>query len=323
MQATLVSLRIRNLALVEELSWALAPGFVAVTGETGAGKSVILGALKLLLGERAEKSLVRTGAESCTVEAAFDVSDCAALDALLGDSGVEGCVDGQLLIKRTFTAAGGNRQFVNGSPTTLAVLKGLGDALVDLHGPHEHQSLLSADRQLALLDAYAKAEGDRRAYEEAFHHRNRLRAEHDALASGEAALERELDLLRHQVTEIQAADLQPDEEESIQARHTLAANSKRLIELSTGVAAELAESEPSILSRLADTTRYLRELEKLDPAGAGPIAQAHAGAVAELDDVARDLARYAAKLDLDPERLAEMEERLGLFQTLKRKYGPT
>ena len=323
MQATLVSLRIRNLALVEELSWSLAPGFVAVTGETGAGKSVILGALKLLLGERAEKSLVRTGADACTVEAAFDVHDCAALDALLADNGVEGCMDGQLLIKRTFTVAGSNRQFLNGSPTTLAVLRLLGDALVDLHGPHEHQSLLSADRQLGLLDLFAKADAERRAYEEAFHAVNRLRAEHDALASGEAALERELDLLRHQVKEIQAANLQPDEEETIQARHTLAANSKRLIELSTAVAGELSEAEPSVLSRLGETARYLRELEKLDPAGAGPIAQSHANAVEELADVARDLSRYAARLDLDPEQLAEMEERLGLFQTLRRKYGPT
>lgn len=323
-QATLVSLRIKNLALVEELHWTLAPGFVAVTGETGAGKSVILGALKLLLGERADKSLIRTGADACTVEAVFDLGDdCAALDAQLGETGVDPCEDRQLLVKRTFTQAGSNRQFVNGSPATLAVLKGLGDALVDLHGPHDHQSLLSADRQLALLDAFSHAEPERRLYEETFHRVNRLRAEHDALASGEAALERELDLLRHQVNEIQAAKLQPDEEAAIQAHYTLAANSKRLIELSTAVAAELSESEPSILSRLADVSKALRELEKLDPAGAGAMAKAHHAAVAELDDLARDLSRYAARLDLDPEQLAEMEERLSLFQTLRRKYGPT
>ena len=120
MLATLTSLRIKNLALVEELDWQLAPGFVAVTGETGAGKSVIIGALKLLLGERAEKSLIRTGADSCTVEAVFDVPAPAKLDALLDENGFEPCADKQLLLRCAFTAAGGNRQLVHGSPTTLA-----------------------------------------------------------------------------------------------------------------------------------------------------------------------------------------------------------
>ena len=214
MLATLSSLRIKNLALVEELDWQLAPGFVAVTGETGAGKSVILGALKLLLGERADKSLIRTGADACTVEACFDVHDCGALDAELEEHGLEGCVEGNLIVKRTFTAAGGNRQFVNGSPTTLAVLKQLGDLLVDLHGPHDHQSLLSAERQLDLLDAYSHAETTRQEYVAVWSRLARLREEHASLATNEAALDRELELLRHQVTEIQAAELQPDEEEA-------------------------------------------------------------------------------------------------------------
>jgi DNA repair protein RecN (Recombination protein N) len=320
--ATLTSLRIKNLALVEELEWQLAPGFVAVTGETGAGKSVIIGALKLLLGERADKSLVRTGADSCTVEAAFDVDQCAVLDAQLEGSGLEACMDGQLIVKRTFTQSGGNRQFINGSPTTLAVLKQLGDLLVDLHGPHDHQSLLSADRQLGLLDAFSHAEPVRRAYEEIWRRLGALREERESLGANEAALERELELLRHQAAEIQSADLRPDEEEALQARYSLATNSRRLIELATGAAQELTESEPSILSRLGDTARALRELEKIDPAAA-PLAQAHTSAVVELEELARALIAYADKLDLDPAELAEMEERVTLLQTLRRKYGPT
>jgi DNA repair protein RecN (Recombination protein N) len=320
--ATLTSLRIKNLALVEELDWQLAPGFVAVTGETGAGKSVILGALKLLLGERADKSLIRTGADSCTVEAAFEVDDCAALDAQLEGSGLEACDEGQLLIKRTFTQAGSNRQFVNGSATTLAVLKQLGDLLVDLHGPHDHQSLLSADRQLGLLDAFSHAEPTRRAYEEVWRRLGALREELEGLGANEAALEREVELLRHQAAEIQAADLRPDEEAALTARYSLAANSRRLIELATGIAQELTESEPSIISRLGDTARLLRELEKIDPA-ATPMAQSHTSAVVELEELARGLVAYADKLDLDPAQLAEMEERVTLLQTLRRKYGPT
>lgn len=322
MLATLSSLRIKNLALVEELDWQLVPGFVTVTGETGAGKSVIIGALKLLLGERAEKSLIRTGAESCTVEACFEVHDCQGLDAQLDGHGIEVCDEGSLIIKRSFTQAGGNRQFVNGSPTTIAVLKQLGDLLVDLHGPHDHQSLLSAERQLDLLDAYSRAEGTRRSYEEIWRRLGALREEHASLATNEAALDRELELLRHQATEIQAADLRPDEEEGLQARYSLAANSRRLIELATGVAHELSESEPSIRSRLADTARLLRELEKIDPATA-PMVESHTAAVVELEELARGLVHYAEKLDLDPAQLAEMEERVGLIQKLKRKYGTT
>ncbi len=322
MLATLSSLRIKNLALVEELDWQLAPGFVAVTGETGAGKSVIIGALKLLLGERADKSLIRTGADSCTVEAAFDVDECGTLDSQLDGSGIEGCLDGQLIIKRTFTQSGGNRQFVNGSPTTIAVLKQLGDLLVDLHGPHDHQSLLSAERQLDLLDAFSHSEGVRHSYGEVWRRLGSLREEHDSLASSEAAMERELALLRHQVEEIQAADLQTGEEDTLQARYSLAANSRRLIEISTAVAAELTDSEPSIISRLGDTARLLRELEKLDPEAA-KLTEGHTTALVELEELARSLVTYSEKLDLDPEQLAELEERLNLIQTLKRKYGPT
>ncbi len=322
MLATLSSLRIKNLALVEELDWQLGPGFVAVTGETGAGKSVIIGALKLLLGERADKGQIRTGSDACTVEASFDVEDCHRLDAELEGHGLEGCVEGSLIIKRTFTQAGSNRQFVNGSPTTIAVLKQLGDLLVDLHGPHDHQSLLIAERQLDLLDAFSKAEPTREKYEGTWRRLGALRTEHTDLASNEAALDRELELLRHQLTEIQAAELQPDEEEGLQARYALASNSRRLIELATGVAQELTESEPSIISRLSDTARLLRELEKIDPAAA-PMAAAHTSAVVELEELARGLVTYAEKLDLDPAQLAEMEERVHLLQSLKRKYGPT
>jgi DNA repair protein RecN (Recombination protein N) len=170
--AHLVSLRIRNLALVEELEWHVAPGFTAVTGETGSGKSIIVGALKLILGERADKTLIRTGAESCTVEAIFEVHEPQRLNGELEEQGVEPCEEAQLLVKRTFSGAGANRQFINGSPTTLGVLKQLGDSLIDLHGPHDHQSLLANEKQLALLDSFAGAEALREKYGEAWHQMN-------------------------------------------------------------------------------------------------------------------------------------------------------
>ena len=322
MPATLTSLRIRNLALVEELTWLLTPGFIAVTGETGSGKSIIVGALQLILGERADKTLIRTGAESCSVEAVFSVGDAQALNAELEEFGVEPCEGGQLILKRVFSATGANRQFINGSPTTLAVLKQLGDGLVDLHGPHDHQSLLSDAKQLDLLDAFAGAGVLREKYEDHFRRLNAVVAEHTELSTSEAALEREIDLLRHQVTEIEAAQLRPEEEEELLARYSVAANSRRLLELSTQIVGRLSEAEDALLPRLGEIGKLLRDLERVDPAAAR-FTESQLRATAELEDLAQSLQRYAEDMDLDPERLTQMEERVTNFETLKRKYGGT
>ena len=296
-------------------------GFTAVTGETGSGKSIILGALKQILGDRADKHLIRTGADVCAVEAVFDLANSTALNAWLEEQGVEPCDGGELIIKRTFTRSGTNRQFINASATTLAVLQTLGNSLVDLHGPHDHQSLLSVEKQLELLDAFAGAGTLRHDYEALYRNVNALVAEHEALSSSEAALERELDLLRHQAREIEAAALREDEEDPLVARYHVATNSRRLVELSTQIARRLADADDALLPGLTELTRLFRELEKLDPTTA-PLAQAHLGALTELEDAARELERYAGRLDLDPAQLAELEERVTLLETLKRKYGP-
>jgi DNA repair protein RecN (Recombination protein N) len=312
-------LRIKNLALVEELEWQIAPGFVAVTGETGAGKSIIIGALQLLLGERADKSLIRTGADLCAVEAAFSGDDLQKLNPRLVEAGVEPC-EGDLIIKRTLSASGANRQFINGSPTTLSILKNLGDELVDLHGPHDHQSLLSPDKQLDLLDSFARAQDQLGEYRKYYRQLQTLVAEHAALNTAETAREQELDLLRHQINEIAAANLVAGEEEEIESRYKLASNSKRLIELASTIANKLSEADGSVLSQLAETQRLLRELEKIDDA-ISRFSSAHATAVVELSEIARSLSQYAEKLDLDPAQLSALEQRVSLFETLKRKYG--
>ena len=319
MAAILTLLRIKNLALVEDLEWQLARGFTAITGETGAGKSIIIGALHLLLGERTDKSLIRTGADSCTVEAIFEGEDLAKLNPLLSEAGVEPG-DSELIVKRSFSTSGTNRQFINGSPTTLAVLKNLGDELVDLHGPHDHQSLLSPEKQLALLDGFARAEDLLREFGEHFRKLQSLLAEHAALNTAESAREQELDLLRHQVAEITGANLVAAEEVDIESRYKLASNSKRLIELASAVATKLSEADDSVLSQLAETQRSLRELEKIDSSMA-QFAAAHETAVVELSEIARTLADYTQKLDLDPAQMAALEQRVSLFETLKRKYG--
>ena len=319
MPAVLTLLRIKNLALVQELEWQMGPGFIAVTGETGVGKSIIIGALQLLLGERADKSLIRTGADLCTVEAVFTGKELQKSNPQLVESGIEPC-ENDLILKRTLSSTGTNRQFINGSLTTLSILKNLGDELVDLHGPHDHQSLLSPETQLSLLDSFARVEAQLGEYRQHYRQLQTLLAEQAALNTAETAREQELDLLRHQITEIKSANLVAGEEEEIERRYKLASNSKRLIELATGVANKLSEADGSVLSQLAETQRLLRELEKID----GSIAQlssAHTASVVELSEIARSLSAYAEKFDLDPQQLAALEQRVSLFETLKRKYG--
>jgi DNA repair protein RecN (Recombination protein N) len=319
MPAVLTLLRIKNLALVEELEWQMGPGFIAVTGETGAGKSIIIGALQLLLGERADKSFIRTGADLCTVEAVFSGNDLQKLNPQLVEAGIEPC-ENELILKRSLSSTGTNRQFINSSPTTLSALKNLGDELVDLHGPHDHQSLLSPETQLILLDSFARAEERLAEYRNHYRQLQMLLAEHSALNTAETAREQEIDLLRHQINEIKSANLAADEEEEIEKRYKLTSNSKRLIDLASATANKLSEADDSVLSQLAETQRLLRELEKIDNSIA-QFSAAHAASVVELSEIARALSVYTEKLDLDPEQLTALEQRVSLFETLKRKYG--
>lgn len=315
----LTLLKIRNLALVDELVWELGEGLVAVTGETGAGKSVIVGALKLVLGERADKSLIRTGEESCTVEAIFELADPAEIDAVLEEGGLAPCDDGTLIVRRTIGTKA-SRQFVNDSPVTLALMKRLGEQLVDLHGPHDHQSLLSNERQLVMLDAYAGI--DAAGYRAAWQAWREKQAEWEDLREAETAGEQELDLLRHQVSEIDAAALKPEEEEEITDRWRRAGNATRLVELAGAASNLLGDDESGILTQLGEVQRLTRELEKLDPSMAERTAGLETAAV-ELQDLERVFRDYADELDIDPAEAAGLEDRVNLFESLKRKYGPS
>ena len=322
MSATLASLRIRHLALVEDLFWEPPPGFVAVTGETGAGKSIILGALKLLLGERAEKSAIRAGSDSCTVEGQFFLAADSPVHAKLAEGGVEPCEEGALLLRRVVSANGPARQFVNGSPCTLALLKDIGDGLVDLHGPHDHQSLFSREAHLRVLDAFAGSLALHTDYSDRRREWLHLTAEKKRLTAGEEAIAREMDLLGHQVSEIEAAALQPDEESQLLDRQRTAANARRLGEICSELAQVFVEDEASLSSRCGEANRLARELARLDPA-AGQIFERTQGLFESVQDISRDVDRYAASIDADPSRLSELEARLDTIQALKRKYGTT
>jgi DNA repair protein RecN (Recombination protein N) len=336
----LTTLRIKNLALVSDLTLELQPGCNVITGETGAGKSIILGALNLVLGERADRTLIRSGEESCSVEAVFDVKALRAnqsfplpekrgekkrawspLEAFLEENGLEPCEDNQLVLKRTFTSAGTNRQFVNGTPTTLATLGSIGEWLVDMHGPHDHQSLLHVGKQLLILDAFGGLEKDREAFGELIRRRVVLEAGKSALIVDEKTYAQQLDLLRFQVQEISAARLKEGEDAEVEAEFQRTSNATKLLQLSQAALDVLSESDSSLLTQSGAVGRVLAELQRVDEAGAKNLVELHAQASETLRELQSALSHYADKVDVDPARLAELEERLDLLQTLKRKYG--
>jgi len=357
----LTTLRIKNLALVADLTLELQPGCNVITGETGAGKSIIIGALNLVLGERADRTLIRSGSDSCSVEAVFDVSHLdfgvrgqakrdsalgqagpggsskapsplrsagalqngarARLESFLEENGLEPCEENQLVLKRVFTNAGANRQFVNGSPTTLAALAAIGEWLVDMHGPHEHQSLLHASKQLTILDAFGGLQAERGAFGELVRRRSGIEAQKAALIVDEKTYAQQLDLLRFQVNEITSARLQPNEEERIEEEYQRSSNAAKLLQLSQAALDLLAENESSLLTQAGVLGRTLQELQRID-SGAGEILSQHEQAVNSLRDLQAGLSHYIDKVEVNPARLQELEERLNLMQSLKRKYGP-
>lgn len=312
----LTTLKIKNLALVENLTWEPGAGLVGVTGETGAGKSMIIGALKLILGERAKHDLIRRGETTCTVEAVFELSNREQVNELLENAGLETCDGNTLVLKRSFSE-GSNKQFINCSPATLSVLKALGDLLIDLHGPHDHQSLLSRDRQLAMLDEYAQIKEAAKKYRTSWREWQNALTDFEQLRDSERSSEQELDLLRFQVEEIEAAELDPQQAADLDQRYQLAKNSTRLVDAANAAGGQLSET---ILPTLMEVQRSLRELEQLD-SGVLELSSGFDSAYIELEELSQTLMTYVEKLDLNPESLLIMEQRIDLLENLRRKYG--
>jgi DNA repair protein RecN (Recombination protein N) len=316
----LTLLKIRNLALVDELAWELGSGLISVTGETGAGKSVIVGALKMILGERADKGHIRTGEDTCTIESVFDLADPAEINAILEEGGLPPCDDTQIIIRRSIGTTA-NRQFINDSPVTLTLLKKVGERLVDLHGPHDHQSLLSQERQLAMLDAFAGTDPLLTQYRAAYRTWREKSQELEEIQNASDASEQELELLRYQLEEISAAKLTQADGDELQDRYHRSSNSSRLVELAAQSVSALTD-DGGILSRISDLQRLVRDLEKYDPSISEKLSSLETASI-ELQDLEATLTDYAEELDIDPSEAASIEERVNLVESLKRKYGPT
>ena len=319
-------LKIKNLALVDELEWQLNSGLIGVTGETGAGKSVIVGALKLVLGERADKTLIRTGEATCTVEAVFDLTQTDYVNAVLENGGLDPCDDGQLIVKRVIGQSS-NKQFINNSPATLTILKNLSSYLVDLHGPHDHQSLLSTERQLSMLDAYSSTVVKEdvqtvfQCYTKAWKDWSDKVKELEALQTSGLKGERELDLLRHQLEEIDAAEIENADEVALEADYQKASNGSQLAELSGSALNILSLGDDPVIDKLGQLQKISRDLESLDPT----LRESLEGiekTILELQEIEIGLSDYVESLSTDPAEFVQLENQINVLETLKRKYGP-
>lgn len=316
----LVELRIRDYAVVEDLTLTLGPGLNALTGETGAGKSIIVGALSLLLGERASSTVVRAGADRATVEAVFDLADVPGLEARMEDLGFRP-EEGHLILRREVAAEGRNRAWVNGSPATAGVVGELGTALVDLHGQHEHQTLLRSAEQRDILDAFAGAREEAAEVAELHGRVRTLREDIDAREERLREVESRADFLRFQLEEIEAADLRPGEDAELEAEANRAGHAEELVQGAGTVHSALYADEDSIADRLAEVRTLLRKLSRTDATledAAGALDDAYHGLV----DVARRMGAYAEDVEHDPRRLETIRRRLDRIFRLKRKYGP-
>ena len=317
----LIELRIKDYAVIHDLTLELGSGLSALSGETGAGKSIIVGALSLLLGERAASDTVRTGAERAMVEAVFDVATYPKLGVQLDDLGIE-AEDGLLILRREVAAVGRNRAWINESPTTARTMGELGRSLVDLHGQHEHQTLLGKDTQRHILDAFGEAEEDVSAVEEAYEELVGLEAKLRELQDHRRELASRVDFLRFQMRELEEADVQSGEEEALTEESGRLENSEELLGETTRIHDELYSAEGALTEKVSGLAQILARLKGWDPVLEGPHEELQ-GAYHALAEVGRDLGDYVGGLRHDPGRLEEVRSRLDLIHSLKRKYGPT
>ena len=316
----LIELRIRDYAVIDDLSLNLEPGLNVLSGETGAGKSIIVGALSLLVGERASAQLVRKGAERAVVEAVFDVSGRKGLEEKLGDAGFP-WEDGLLILRREVALEGRNRAWVNGSPATASAVGELGELLVDIHGQHEHQSLLRPSEQRNILDAYGSAEGlvaaVRRAHEAVGALRKRLEERRGRIRE----LEARADFLRFQLKEIEGGKLKIGEEETLEEEARRLEHAQELVAGARDLHDGLYGGDDSVSDRVAALRDLLGRLARRDPT-----LQDAEGALADafhiLAETGQRMGSYADGIEDDPVRLEEIRRRQDLIFKLKRKYGP-
>ena len=316
----LSELRVRDLATIADVTLQLGPGLNVLTGETGAGKSMLVDALALLLGERAASGSVRPGASKSVVEGAFE-GITGATRRRIEELGLD-VEEGRVVVRREMSAEGRSRAWVNGSPTTASVLTQLGALLVDLHGQHETQSLLHAEAQRDILDAFAHAEAERSAVAGAHATVAALRSEESDLVARRDEVRRRADYLRHVVQEIDGAKIKAGEDEALQVEARRLSQAGALVEQAQRIVEALEGEGGNALGALAVSDRALTNLEKVDPA-VSEWREMLDTAYTNLTELARQATEYAGSVQEDPDRLATVERRRDQLSRLTAKYGAT
>lgn len=318
----LVELGIRNFAIIDELRLTFEDGMNAITGETGAGKSIIIDALGAVLGERIGADIVRTGSATAQVEAVFDLGagELPSLVEALAGLGVE-MDDGTLILSRLITSAGRSTARINGSTQTVSALAGIGSYLIDIHGQSDHLKLLRTNEQLDALDHYADTFSDRSEIARLIQARSEVRKQRASIRAGERDREQRIDLLRYQVDEISFAALMEGEDESITRDRAVLANAERLL-LDSQSALDTLESDDGTgaITELRHALGSVQRLAEID-AGAKSISEQANELVILADELASEIRRYVESIDANPAHLATLDDRLDLIQKLKRKYG--
>ena len=314
----LTHIHIWNFAIVEKLDVEFDKGLTVLTGETGAGKSILLDALGLALGDRAETHVIRHGADKAEISVSFSTADAHHAEAWLNEHEMHS--ENECIIRRTISAIGPSKAFINGIPATIAQLRELGEMLVDLHGQHEHQSLLNKDVQRDLLDNYAGHQDLLNEVAQSYRQWQQLQQEFQQLNQAGRDREQRLELLRHQVNELQSLGLQPDEFAQLERDHKRLANAQQLIQTVQQTLQNLSDNDDAavehILSQCHTDLQHLAEMDNT----LNTTAELINNALIQIQEASADLRRYADNLDLDPQRLAEIEQRLSDTLQLARKH---
>ena len=313
-------LSINNLAVVEDLEVSFLNGMNVITGETGSGKSLLIVALRLLLGERSEKNIIRTGESNCSISAEFNFKNYIVIDEILSNFGLNKSDSGYVIIRRVISEST-NRNLINDEPVTLQVLKKIGEVIVDMHGPYNHQSLLHSNKQLEILDMYGDLQSLLKEYRNIYYEYKELLNKLDKLQNKSVdSSDYQIDLINHQIKEVENANLSTEEEEEVKKEHTLASNSQNIIILSNQITNILNDGEVCVYDGLVNAQQALNKLGKLVPDAdkwSGDIDNA----VTLILDTIKAIEKNIGSLDISSERLNWLDSRLATYQSLRRKYN--
>ncbi len=316
----LTDLFIKNFAIIDSLHLSFGPGLNVITGETGAGKSIIIGAIGLIMGGRSSAEVIRTGEDEAVVEALFDLSGDKGVLAGLEESGID--CGGELLVKRVVTRAGKNRVYLNGGLSTTAQLSAVCRQLVNIYGQHESQTLVRPDHHSAILDGFGGLASLQTDFSELFTEYGRIRAEIKRLEEGEREAQRRLDLLAFQSAEIGGAELAAGEEEELLRERELLAHAEKLFQNSSWAYEMLYDGERSILGLLDEVRGKVAEIAAID-GSLETLIESLNGLCIQAEDAGLSLRDYSNGIEANPQRLREIEDRLDLIGRLKKKYAPT